>query len=339
MRTITAGKNEEGQRLTRVLSKYLRTAPDSFLYRMLRKKNIVLNGQKATGKEILQAGDEIRIYMSEDTVLKFGGPVLDLSAEHDDEPDTGTALSDEIIIYEDDQLIVVNKPAGMLSQKSTGSDRSLIDQIIAHMKSTGELTDSQMVTFRPGLVSRLDRNTSGITVAGKTLASLRILNEMTKRHVFRKYYLALVEGRMTEPLLLEGYWTKDKRRNKAVISKRPSEGASSVRTAVFPLSCGTDVLSDKIASCVRIELLTGKGHQIRAHLASAGHPLIGDVKYGAKCSAFRNGHMLHAFELVFPEGCVSEDSSLTYLNGRTFRAPLPDDFKIALNAFHIEKEY
>ncbi|MBQ6353723.1 MAG: RluA family pseudouridine synthase, partial [Lachnospiraceae bacterium] len=182
MRTITVGINETGQRLTRILSKYLRTAPDSFLYRMLRKKNIVLNGHKASGKEILQAGDTILIYMSEDTICKFGGPSLEINtAEDTDLPDA--ASLDDILIYEDDRLLIVNKPAGMLSQKSKGSDQSLIDLIIAYMRSMGELSDSQMATFRPGLASRLDRNTSGIVIAGKTLASLQELNALTKEHV------------------------------------------------------------------------------------------------------------------------------------------------------------
>lgn len=338
MRTITVGINETGQRLTRILSKYLRTAPDSFLYRMLRKKNIVLNGHKASGKEILQAGDTILIYMSEDTICKFGGPSLEINtAEDTDLPDA--ASLDDILIYEDDRLLIVNKPAGMLSQKSKGSDQSLIDLIIAYLRSMGELSDSQMATFRPGLASRLDRNTSGIVIAGKTLASLQELNALTKEHVLSKHYIALIEGEMNESRLLDGYWVKDKQNNKVVITQKPSEGASRVRTAVCPLSCGTDSLSGKTATCVRIELLTGKGHQIRAHLASIGHPLIGDVKYGAGRCAFRKGHMLHAYEITFPDECVSRGISLAYLSGRTFRAPVPDDFLKAMDAFCIKKEF
>lgn len=339
MRTITTGINEAGQRLTRILSKYLRTAPDSFLYRMLRKKNIVLNGHKASGREILQAGDEILIYMSEDTIRKFGGPTLGTDTDQNDDLFDAAAVLNEILIYEDDQLIIVNKPAGMLSQKSKGSDQSLIDLIIAYMKSKGELSDSQMTTFRPGLVSRLDRNTSGIIIAGKTLVSLQELNDLTKEHIMAKQYLALVEGEMTESLLLDGYWIKDKQNNKVIITQMPSEGASRVKTAVYPLSCGTDDLSGKTATCVRVELLTGKGHQIRAHLASIGHPLIGDTKYGAGRSVYRKGHMLHAYEITFPERCISPEMSLAYLSGKSFRAPVPDDFQKALGAFHIKKEY
>ena len=338
MRTITAGNNEEGQRLTRVLSKYLRTAPDSFLYRMLRKKNIVLNGHKASGKEILQAGDEIRIYMSEDTILKFGGPELDPITDQNTDMERSASILNDMLIYEDEQVIIVNKPAGMLSQKSKGTDESLIDLIIAHMKSSGELSDAQLSTFRPGLVSRLDRNTSGIIIAGKTLRSLQELNDLTKKHILHKYYMALVEGEITESMLLEGYWTKDKRNNRVVITQTPSEGASGVKTAVYPLLCGTDDLKGKTVSCVRIELLTGKGHQIRAHLASIGHPLIGDVKYGADRTVYRKGHMLHAFEISFPEESISDASSVAFLNGKTFTAPVPDDFQKAMYAFHIKKE-
>ncbi len=338
MRTITVGINETGQRLTRILSKYLRTAPDSFLYRMLRKKNIVLNGHKASGKEILQTGDTILIYMSEDTICKFGGPSLEINKAENEDLSYAAALND-IVIYEDDRLLIVNKPAGMLSQKSKGADQSMIDLIIAYMRSKLELSDSQIATFRPGLASRLDRNTSGIIIAGKTLTSLQELNSLTKEHMLRKHYIALVEGKMNESLLLDGYWVKDKQNNKVIITQTASEGASRVKTAVYPLSCGTDDLSGKTATCARIELLTGKSHQIRAHLASIGHPLIGDVKYGGGRSVFRKGHMLHAYEITFPEGCMSQDMSLAYLSGEAFRAPVPDDFQKALDAFHIKKEF
>ena len=341
MRKIKIGKNEANQRMTRILSKYLKEAPDSFLYRMLRKKNILLNDRKASGKEKLLEGDEITLYLSEDTIVRFGGPSLSANVEEHclkapDQSVLSRSLQD-LIIYEDDQIMVIDKPAGMLSQKSKESDISLVDMVQSYMLETGSLTEEQMHTFTPGIVSRLDRNTSGLVIAGKTLPALQTLNNLVRRHALSKYYAAFVTGRLTEERVLEGYWTKDQKKNTVCIAETPSEGSKRVLTRVLPLGLGTDPESGKDVSYARIELLTGKGHQIRAHLASVGHPLIGDKKYGAQAVPFRKGQMLHAEKIVFPEDSPAGLSCLDYASGLFFAAGMPSDFKQAYSYYHIRE--
>ena len=341
MRKIQIGKNEANQRMTRILSKYLKEAPDSFLYRMLRKKNVLLNDRKASGKEKLLEGDEITLYLSEDTIVRFGGPSLtadtrEYSQEVTDQSVLSRSLQD-MIIYEDDQIIVIDKPAGVLSQKAQKSDNSLVDMVKAYMLETGSLSEEQMHTFTPGIVSRLDRNTSGLVIAGKTLPALQTLNDLVRRHALSKYYAAFVTGKITEERVLEGYWTKDRKTNTVSVSEAPSEGSKRVLTRVLPLGLGTDPESGKDVSYTRIELLTGKGHQIRAHLASVGHPLIGDQKYGAQAVPFRKGQMLHAEKIVFPEDGSVCTSCLDNVSGLFFEAGMPSDFKQAYDYYHIRE--
>lgn len=331
MKTIEVGKNEEGQRLTRVLSKYLRTAPDSFLYRMLRKKNIVLNDKRATGKERLILGDIIKIYLSDDTVLKFGGEVYTPTDRSQAVPQL-----ESLIIYEDDQIVIVDKPAGLLSQRAQEADVSVVDMVVDYLLRNGRIDQEQLKTFRPGIVSRLDRNTSGLVIAGKTLSALQDLNYLVRTHALRKEYAAFAQGRLSDEQILEGYWSKDSKTNTVSILKTPSEHAKRVLTHVMPAGFGTDPGTKETVSYILVELLTGKGHQIRAHLAAVGHPLVGDTKYGACAASFRTGQLLHAHKITFPEDHLSE-TTLAALSGKTFSAPLPADFKSAYTWYQIQE--
>ena len=338
MQELQVGKNESGQRLIRLLSRYLREAPDSFLYRMLRKKNIVLNERRATGKETLSEGDVIQIYMADATIAKFRGRNAgsEQSGITADQIRTFSAR----IVYEDDGLLIADKPAGMLSQRASSSDTALIDYAIAWLQDKGEVSAQSLETFKPGLVSRLDRNTSGLVIIGKSLAALQELNELVRDHRIGKYYTALAEGALTAPARLRGYWTKDESANLVRITQEPREGASQVVTQVWPEQLYQQ--GTQHYTLVRVALETGKGHQIRAHLASIGHPLAGDLKYGAKRfereltgssseGYQRTGQLLHASELVFP-GLQEQDSVLSKVSGKTFRAHLPEDFERVLHA-------
>ena len=333
MREIKIGTNENGQKLIRLLGKYLKKAPGSFLHKMLRKKNIVLNDHKADGSEVLSYGDTVKLYLSEETALKFGAPAAGKA-------DTGQAAVDigSMIVYEDEQVLIVNKPAGMLSQKARESDMSLVDLITAHLIQNGSLTSDSLASFRPGIVSRLDRNTSGLVTAGKTVRALQLLNELAREHMIGKYYNAIVHGELTDEAVLEGYWIKDHRDNTVRILHKPQEGAVHVLTRVMPVSCGISKRTGRSASYVRVELLTGKSHQIRAHLAAAGHPLWGDVKYGACRESYRRGHLLHAGTLVFPEFSDEQYRVLEGISGKHFTADLPDDFKEALHDLDMQED-
>ena len=305
MRELAVGTNEAGQRLDKLLRKYMQLAPDGFLYKMLRKKNIVLNGKKATGKEMLQEQDRITLYLSEETIRGFQKTIV--MPAHVPMPD---------ILYEDAQVLILNKPCGMLSQKAAPGDLSMIDIAIAYLISDGTLTEEQLKSFRPGICNRLDRNTSGIVVVGKTLAALKLCNRLIADKSVRKLYLTVVEGRMEKPVHVGAYLRKEAG-NQAVILDRPEAGAKWMESAYVPLGyTGTQTV-------LQVELFTGRTHQIRAHLSHIGHPVAGDFKYNPK--AAKSGlkyQLLHSYCMIFPE-----EAQLGALSGKTITAPLPETFQ------------
>ena len=293
MKLITVHKQEEGQRLVKLLGAYLKEAPNSFFYKMLRKKNITLNGKKADGTEKLKCGDEIRLFLSDETYEKFAGKV---------QPKEKFPMAKLNIVYEDSNVIFINKPAGMLSQKSVPSDVSLNEYLLGYLEKSGQWKQEESKAFRPSVCNRLDRNTSGMVICGKSMAGLQQMAALLKDRSLHKYYLCLVKGVMTESRHLEGYLLKDENSNQVKIFQKETEGAAHIITEYEPL------YTDGEVTLLKVTLVTGKSHQIRAHLSSIGHPIIGDPKYGdRKVNAFfRETHgiknqMLHAWKLTFPE--------------------------------------
>ena len=293
MKLITVHKQEEGQRLVKLLGAYLKEAPNSFFYKMLRKKNITLNGKKADGTEKLKCGDEIRLFLSDETYEKFAGKV---------QPKEKFPTAKLNIVYEDSNVIFINKPAGMLSQKSVPSDVSLNEYLLGYLEKSGQWKQEESKAFRPSVCNRLDRNTSGMVICGKSMAGLQQMAALLKDRSLHKYYLCLVKGVMTESQHLEGYLLKDENSNQVKIFQKETEGAAHIITEYEPL------YTEGETTLLKVTLVTGKSHQIRAHLSSIGHPIIGDPKYGdRKVNAFfRETHgiktqMLHAWKLTFPE--------------------------------------
>ena len=293
MKLITVHKQEEGQRLVKLLGAYLKEAPNSFFYKMLRKKNITLNGKKADGTEKLKCGDEIRLFLSDETYEKFAGKV---------QPKEKFPMAKLNIVYEDSNVIFINKPAGMLSQKSVPSDVSLNEYLLGYLEKSGQWKQEESKAFRPSVCNRLDRNTSGLVICGKSMAGLQQMAALLKDRSLHKYYLCLVKGVMTESQHLEGYLLKDENSNQVKIFQKETEGAAHIITEYEPL------YTEGETTLLKVTLVTGKSHQIRAHLSSIGHPIIGDPKYGErKVNAFFRGthgiknQMLHAWKLTFPE--------------------------------------
>ena len=184
MKEFTINANEAGQRFDKYLGKLLREAPKSFCYKMLRKKNITLNGGKATGAEKLNTGDRIKLFLSDETFDKFAGA------------DTKPARAHHVldIVYEDDNILLINKPVGMLSQPADGKEPSLVEFLTGYLLETGAVTEESLHTFRPSVCNRLDRNTSGIVAAGKSLAGLQELSLLFHDRGLHKFYRCLVQG-------------------------------------------------------------------------------------------------------------------------------------------------
>ena len=343
MRQLIVQNADSNQRLDRYLGRYFCGAPRSFIYRMLRKKNIVLNGRKASGDEVLSEGDEIRLWLAEDTIEKFTAGPGD-QADHVSETG-GYPAADLDILYEDENVILINKPVGMLSQKASPEDVSLCEYLIGYLIRSGKMKPEQLRTVRPSVCNRLDRNTSGIVCCGKTIAGLAALSELFRSRDVHKYYLAVVMGRMDREERLEGLLLKDERANRARILGKPKnagtgepigrggfrdrkpEDAKRVCTIVKPLHpvsiCGRD------ATLIEAQLITGRSHQIRSQLAAQGHVLVGDVKYAAENEktffvkeAGQKVQLLHCAKMVFPE----LSGVLAPLGGKTILAPPPERF-------------
>ena len=318
MKSITVNKNEAGQRLDKLLSKYLNLAGKGFLYKMMRKKNIVLNGKKCDGSEKLSEGDEIKLFLADETIEKFSEVKVQKVKK--------TKLD---IIYEDDHVLLINKPSGMLSQKAKEQDESLVEYLIDYLLDSGKLTKEDLRSFRPSVCNRLDRNTSGLVAAGCSLAGLQKLSAMFKDRSLHKYYLCVVSGSVREKKRIEGFLKKDEKTNQVTISQREMPDSAPICTEYEPL------METDTYTLLKVTLITGRTHQIRAHLASIGHPIVGDAKYGnvrvneeAKRQYHIRSQMLHSWKLVFPQ----MEEPLAHLSGKSFTAPLPGEFKKVLGA-------
>lgn len=290
MKQYIVKENESGQRFDKLLLKILKNVPSSFVYKMLRKKNITLNGKKADGSEKVSVGDEIKLFFSDESFDKFAG---NTSGQNTAGETPVPSLKPYEIVYEDDNIIIVNKPVGELSQKAVKEDISVNERIVAYLSSNMNKDEA----FTPGVCNRLDRNTSGLIVAGKSLKGLQDIGGLLKSHELKKYYLCLCEGELKKHLDLTAYLCKDEKDNKVAIYEKEMPGTERIMAEYAP------VLVRDGFSLVGVNLKTGKPHQIRAHLSSLGFPLLGDVKYGYKPvqGIHVSNHLLHAFLLVFPK--------------------------------------
>ncbi|MCR5430944.1 MAG: RluA family pseudouridine synthase [Lachnospiraceae bacterium] len=403
MKLVIIGINEDGQRVDRLVGKLIPHAEKGLVYKAIRKKIVTLNGKKTQPDARVKEGDELRLFFADETLINLGGTLQDVK----EAADTGTEkeyapkqfgrgekgkktenvgfdFSDNII-YEDDDVILVYKPAGILTQGAMQKKQrngqtdevSLNDLLIAYLNEKGKLSGTGE-TFKPSVCNRLDRNTSGIVVCGCSLKGLRVMSKLIHDRSLKKFYLCAVKGIIREPGVLTGWLVKDEESNKVRIYKNETDiqgntpgadkgitgkgeavgeslrrgrrnkgdvkaDAYNIETRYRPLKSAHEM------TLLEVELVTGRPHQIRAHMASIGHPVAGDPKYGdaafnrmiAKEYGIKH-QVLTAWRLVFPEKCQPEPqhgnetrqvnepqhgngSCLEALSGREFRAEVPSE--------------
>lgn len=318
---IEINKNDAGQRFDKFLFKYLNRAPKSFVYKMLRKKNIVLNGKKSNGDEKINIGDSVKLFLSDETIEKFRDLSENIVLNNNNIP--SLSLSD--IIYEDEDILLINKRAGVLSQKASPKDISINEMMISYLISNKKLSNNDLETFKPSVCNRLDRNTTGLITAGKSLLGLQELSSLFKDRNIDKYYITIVKGSLTEKKCISGYLVKDELNNKVYISEDKKVDCEYIKTEYIPLKIFD--YKNRSFTLLKVKLHTGKPHQIRAHLSSIGNPIAGDTKYGDKNI---NGllridfgvkyQLLHSYSLTFPDN----DIKLQNVKGKTFTATIPN---------------
>ena len=390
MQSIIVTRADAGRRIDKFLMKYLDAAPRSFIYKAFRKKNIKIDGKRAVGEEVLNEGDLIELFFSDETLdsLRKCGvqrqtdahsgmssrnkreqsalhqrkqlQVQELSdndthiqsAKPQKDKTRGIAHSGVTvgdrkalsaycdIVYEDDELVLADKHYGVLSQKARNDDYSLNEALIDYcgVASAG--------SFTPSVVNRIDRNTTGLVCFARTYQVARELSRLIKEHETEKYYIAAVMGKVTELVHIEAWLKKDEKTNKVTIYEHETKGADHIETIYRPINeeeaktlgraeknaygsiCGAEY------TLLKVQIVTGRSHQIRAQLAVKDHAILGDPKYGDAALNKRlrqeygiRGQLLHAWELSFPEPV---GAPLEYLAGRSFRTKAPESFK-ALN--------
>ena len=305
MKEIQIGQNDAGQRLDRFLAKAVPLLPASLAQKYIRIKRIKRNNAKTERDCRLQPGDVLQLYINDEF---FDKP-------REDNAFLTVAAPKINVVYEDEHIILVDKRPGQAVHPHDGAEygRTLIDHIQAYLYQKREWRPREEHSFTPALCNRIDRNTGGIVIAAKTAEALRVLNQKIKDREMDKRYLAIVEGKLNrQEGSLKGYLFKDAKKNRVFVTNTPQSGAKSCQTNYKVLA-----FKDGL-SLVECELITGRTHQIRAQFAHAGHPLLGDGKYGKLDKRFdRNYQALYSYKLTFDFS--TDAGGLEYLNGKTFQ--------------------
>lgn len=293
MRQVTVNQNDAGQRLDKFLDKFLVGMPKSMLYKAIRKKRVKVNGKKGELSQKLCEGDILQLYINDEFFAE----------ERADVPSWLNIPPRLKVVYEDENILIADKPSGLVAHADAArGEDSLLGRICAYLYQSGEYKPESEHTFAPALCHRIDRNTSGLVIAAKNAAALRMMNEKIRKKEVRKFYVCRAEGEIRPKNgILTGYLVKDGARNLVRVYDDEAE-AKRLNPGVKVSKAVTEyrVLSSQAGQTVaEVELHTGRTHQIRAQFAHIGHPLLGDVKYGAKKNGEKEYQQLRAYRLVF----------------------------------------
>lgn len=300
MREYIIKKADEGQTIIKYLQRLMPNAPTSFFYRMFRKKNIVLNdNKKLTGKEKIKEEDVLKLFLSDDTIDEFGTKKEIPTKEYEN---AYSKYGKPEVIYEDEHLLFVNKPSGILSQKSNPDDLSANEWLIGYMLNKQETDSGKLTIFKPSVCNRLDRNTAGLLIFAKSLYGANVINPLIKNRDLHKYYLTLVSGNLDREIHDISYLKKDSEKNLVTISKEAKEGYSKIETYFYPMEYN----NKNDVTLVKVLLVTGKSHQIRSCLNNLGYPILGETKYNSSDKSVLNkfgikSQVLYAYRLEFPK--------------------------------------
>lgn len=310
MKELTIGPNDAGQRLDRFLAKAVPLLPASLAQKYIRLKRIKLGGKRVERDTRLQAGDVLQLYINDEF---FDKP-------REENAYLTVATPKLNIVYEDDHILLVDKRPGLAVHPHDGAEygRTLIDHIQAYLYQKREWRPREENAFTPALCNRIDRNTGGIVIAAKTAEALRVMNQKIKDRELDKRYLAIVEGTpKVKEGSLKGFLFKNEKKNRVFVSNSPKPGAKTCQTNYKVLASRNGL------SLVECELITGRTHQIRAQFAHAGHPLLGDGKYGKLDKRYERSYQaLYSYKLTF---CfTTEAGALEYLNGKSFQVEKVD---------------
>lgn len=305
MKSFFITENDSNQRVDKFLQKAVPRLPKSLLYKSIRLKKIKLNGKRCEISTRLAVGDTLTLYLNDE----FFEPITQDTAFF-------SAPVQLEVVYEDENLLLVNKPAGLVVHESDEETvDTLINRIQHYLYQKGDYLPEEENSFRPALCNRIDRNTSGIVIAAKNAATLRVMNQKIKDRELKKLYLCILHGILKQKSgTLTGYLRKDSEKNQVTVFASPHPGAKTILTKYRILE------ETSSYSLAQVDLLTGRTHQIRAHFAWIGHPLLGDTKYGTNRQNRATGHRfqaLCAYKLIFEFKTDAEH--LNYLNHHEFQ--------------------